>query len=159
MSQKKLDTITNGGVVNDLPHFEIPNPEDLLSSVGENLKSKAPLYKPPVALKHAAISRKRDADTVIDKDEFKREIKRLRHEYVEDLAKKLTAAEERIKNLELDLASVRATVRQQEEGLNYVRGCCKVTYCFVKKAEAAHIVPGWTPMKQTYNFSGPQSQQ
>lgn len=148
MSQRKLDTITNGGVVNDLPHFEISLPEDLQSSVGETTESKAPLFKLP-----EPVSRKRAADTVIERDELQRELNRLTREAIADLNKKLLDSERRISNLEADLGAARNTIRQLEEGLNYVRGCTKVTYCFVKKAEQAGVVPGWTPMRQQFNFS------
>lgn len=135
MSQKKLDTISDGGVVNDLPHYEISLPEDLLAVPDQNPAQLLPRKRRMAGLAG-----------VIDPREVQLEVNRILREEVKSL---LT----RVGNLEQDLGAARATIAQLEEGMLYVRGCCKVTYCFVKKAEAAHVVPGWTPMKQTYNFA------
>jgi|ERR1044072_4785209 hypothetical protein len=147
MSQKKLDTISNGGTVNDVPKFEIPTPEDLFGNV-----APVPVAKKVVTLDltdaREDTTRKRKADPIMDRLEVQREINRLMREQIDDLRLIINAQKARIDSLEKDLGAAWGTIHSNESCMQRAEGMSRVCYKFVKLAEQQHIVAGWQPMQQ-----------
>lgn len=148
MSQLSLPTLSNGGVVNDLPKFKIEaSVPDVAKTNDKEKKARRDGIDSDTAL-----SGKRRRDSLEEKlKAYGLSFTYLQQE-VKRIATKVEEMEKNIKKMELEIGGACTHIKQLQDGMEYVRGCCRVCYAFVKRAEAEFTVSGWKPCKKEYKF-------